>query len=254
MGIRRIAGVVILAMGLGLVMGPPGAGAADTAPPLVTTLQKVVDGVGDIVNGVTAGLFDNGRADITGASLEWAPGWVRMKVQLQTPTDPLKDPAWSDSNDIEWAFDTNNDGKPDYTVEFATDKGELYGAVFDASKPNDNSVCDADSASFSPQDGYTLVIDPKCIGNPKSVYWAVTTFSPARMAAAERRRYGLHVPCLLRQSGACVGRGVLVRQAGRISTSAGSGGGGPGAAGHRPARSDLDGRAELLRAGRRAEA
>jgi len=175
-GIRRIAGVVILAVGLGLVMGPPGAGAADTAPPLVTTLQKVVDGVGDIVNGVTAGLFDNGRADITGASLEWAPGWVRMKVQLQTPTDPLKDPAWSDSNDIEWAFDTNNDGKPDYTVEFATDKGELYGAVFDASKPNDNSVCDADSASFSPQDGYTLVIDPKCIGNPKSVYWAVSTF------------------------------------------------------------------------------
>jgi len=168
--------VVLLAMGLGLVMGPPGAGAADTAPPLVTTLQKVVDGVGDVVNGVTSGLFDNGRADITGASLEWAPGWIRMKVQLKTPTDPLKDPAWSDADDIEWAFDTNNDGKVDYTVEFATDKGELYGAVFDATKPNDNSICDADSASFSPQDGYTLVIDPKCIGNPKSLYWAVTTF------------------------------------------------------------------------------
>src|SRR5579884_765081 len=163
-------------MGLGLVMGPPGAGAADTAPPLVTTLQKVVDGVGDVVNGVTAGPFDNGRADITGASLEWAPGWIRMKTQLKTATDPLKDPAWSDADDIEWAFDTNNDGKVDYTVEFATDKGELYGAVFDATKPNDNSICDADSASFSPQDGYTLVIDPKCIGNPKSLYWAVTTF------------------------------------------------------------------------------
>jgi len=167
---------VILALGLGLVMGPPGAGAADTAPPLVTTLQKVVDGVGDIVNGVTGTLFDNGRADITNASLEWAPGWIRMKVALQTPTDPLKDASWSDSDDIEWDLDTNNDAKPDYTVEFATDKGELYGAVFDATKPDDNSVCDADSASFSPQDGYTLVIDPKCIGNPKSVYWAVMSF------------------------------------------------------------------------------
>jgi hypothetical protein len=163
-------------MGLGLVMGPPGAGAADTAPPLVTTVQKVVDGVGDIVNGVTSGLFDNGRADITGASVEWAPGWIRLKVQLKTPTDPLKDPAWTDSDDIEWDLDTNNDAKPDYTVEFATDKGELYGAVFDATKPDDNSVCDADSASFSPQDGYTLVIDPKCIGNPKSMYWAVMSF------------------------------------------------------------------------------
>jgi hypothetical protein len=171
-----MAGVVVLALGLGLVMGPPGAGAADTAPPLVTSLQKVVDGVGDIVNGVTGPLFDNGRADITGASLEWAPGWIRMKTQLKTATDPLKDPAWSDADDIEWAFDTNNDGKVDYTVEFATDKGQLYGAVFDATKPDTDSVCDADSASFTPEDGYTLVIDPKCIGNPTSLYWAVTTF------------------------------------------------------------------------------
>jgi len=171
-----MAGVVVLAMGLGLVMGPPGAGAADTAPPLVTTVQKVVDGVGDIVNGVTGGLFDNGRADITGASLEWAPGWIRMKVQLKTATDPLKDAAWSDSDDLEWDFDTNNDGKVDYTLEFATDKGELYGAVFDAGKPDSDSVCDADSASFSAQDGYTVVFDPKCIGSPKSLYWAVMSF------------------------------------------------------------------------------
>ncbi len=175
-GIRRLAGVVVMAMGLGLVMGPPGAGAADTAPPLVTTVQKVVDGVGDVVNGVTSGLFDNGRADITGASLEWAPGWIRMKVQLKNPTDPLKDAAWSDADDLEWDFDTNNDGKVDYTLEFATDKGELYGAVFDASKPNADSVCDADSASFSAQDGYTVVFDPKCIGSPKSLYWAVMSF------------------------------------------------------------------------------
>jgi len=187
---------VTLALGLGLVMGPPGAGAADTAPPLVTTVQKVVDGVGDIVNGVTGTLFDNGRADITGASVEWAPGWIRMKVQLKTPTDPLKDAAWSDSDDIEWDLDTNNDGKPDYTVEFATDKGELYGAVFDATKPDDNSVCDADSASFSPEDGYTLVIDPKCIGNPKSVYWAVMSFLSSNPKDANAQMVSDRVPDL----------------------------------------------------------
>jgi hypothetical protein len=168
----------MLAVGLGLAVGPSGAGAADTAP-LVTTLQTVVDGVGDVINTVTSGVFDNSRADITSASLEYAPGWIRMKAQLKTPTDPLKDPTWNDGNDLEWALDTNGDGQPDYTVEFATNKGELYGAVFDATKPNEKSVCDADSASFSPQDGYTLVIDPKCIGNPKSLGYAATMYFDA---------------------------------------------------------------------------
>jgi hypothetical protein len=177
--IRRISGVVMLAVGLGLAVGPSGAGAADTAPPLVTTVQTVADGVGDVINTVTSGVFDNSRADITSASLEYAPGWIRMKAQLKTPTDPLKDPAWNDGNDLEWALDTSGDGQPDYTVEFATSKGELYGAVFDATKPNDKSVCDADSASFTPEDGYTLVIDPKCIGNPKSLGYAATMYFDA---------------------------------------------------------------------------
>jgi hypothetical protein len=176
MRIRRISGVVLLAVGLGLAAGPMGAGAAESPPPLVTTLQTVVDSVGDVLNAITNSVFDNSRADITSASLEYAPGWIRMKAQLKTPTDPLKDPKWNDGNDLEWALDTNGDGLEDYTVEFATDKGELYGAVFDASKPDQKSACDADSASFSPQDGYTLVIDPKCIGNPKSLGYAATMY------------------------------------------------------------------------------
>ena len=168
---------MILVIGLGFTMGPHWAVAADTAPPLVTSLETVTDGVGDVLSPVATGGFDAGRADITQASVEWAPGWIRMKAQVKTATDPLKDQAWTDANDLEWAFDTNGDGKEDYTVEFATGKGELYGAVFDASKPDSNtSICDADSASYSPQDGYTLVIDPKCIGNPKSFGWAVTMF------------------------------------------------------------------------------
>jgi hypothetical protein len=169
---------VILAAGLGLAAGPTGAGAAgsDSVPPLVTSLKAVTDPVGDAFDMVTNALGGSDRADITGASVEWAPGWIRMKVQVKNPTDPLKDPAWSDKSDAEWALDTNGDGKEDYTVEFATSNGELYGAVFDATKPDDKSKCDADSASYSAQDGYTLVIDPACIGNPKSLGFAVAMF------------------------------------------------------------------------------
>lgn len=178
----------MLAIGLGLVLAPTGARAAEPLPPLVTTLEKVIDGAADVFVAApidpNAGQAepppptksDNPRADITEASLEYAPGWIRMKVQVKNPTDPLKDQAWSDKSDAEWALDTNKDGQPDFTVEFATDRGELYGAVFDVAKPDDKSLCEADSAGFSPQDGYTLVIDPKCIGNPKALGYSVAIF------------------------------------------------------------------------------
>lgn len=175
--IGRFAGVVALAVGLGFVAVPSGAGAEEGLPPLVTTLQTVLDTVGDVLNTVTSSLFDNPRADITGASVEYAPGWIRMKVQLKNTVDPLKDPAWSDRSDAEWIFDTNGDGKPDYTVEFSSDKGELYGAVFDAAQPSDaDSVCEADSASYSPTDGYTMVVDPACLKNPQQLGYAVAMY------------------------------------------------------------------------------
>jgi hypothetical protein len=171
-----MSGAVLLAIGLGLAAAPTGARAAEPLPPLVTALEAVTDGAADVLNTDTAAVFDNPRADITQASVEFAPGWIRMKVQVKNPTDPLKDPAWSDKSDAEWALDTNRDGKPDYSVEFRTEEGELFGAVFDMNKPEDKSLCDADSASFSPEDGYTLVIDPKCIGNPKSLGYSVAMF------------------------------------------------------------------------------
>jgi hypothetical protein len=178
----------MLAIGLGLTVAPTGARAADPLPPLVTTLERVTDGAADVLTAPPidpdAGQAEppppvkgeNPRADVTEASLEYAPGWIRMKVKVKQPTDPLKDPAWSDRSDAEWALDTNADGKPEYTVEFATADKELYGAVFDVSKPDDKSLCDADSASFTPEDGYVLVIDPKCIGNPKSLGYSVAIF------------------------------------------------------------------------------
>ena len=82
MRIRRMSGVGLLAIGFGLVVTPTWARAADPLPPLVTTLQTVADGATDVLNTDTAAAFDNPRADVTQASLEYAPGWLRMKVQV----------------------------------------------------------------------------------------------------------------------------------------------------------------------------
>lgn len=173
MRICRFMAVVVLAIGMGLLASPGGAGAADTIPPLVTTLEAVLDGVGDVVDSLTSTLLGGSGADVTHASVEYAPGWVRMKVALQNPIDPVRDPRWTDASFIEWSFDTNGDATADYTVEFSTEAGELYGAVFDATAPDNPSLCEADSARFSAQDGYILVVDPKCIGNPESIGYAV---------------------------------------------------------------------------------
>jgi LPXTG-motif cell wall-anchored protein len=168
--------VVVLAVGLGLTASPDNAGATEGLPPLVTTLQAVVDGVGDVINTLTSSLFDSPAADITQASVEYAPGWIRMKVQLQRAVNPLRDSAWSDQSYVEWALDTTGDGEADYTVEFSTEDGELYGAVFDARDPDAKSTCDADSASYSAEEGYTLVLDPACIGSPAKLGYAVAMF------------------------------------------------------------------------------
>ena len=176
MRVCRLAAVVVCAMGMALLVSPSGAGADDGLPPLVTTLQTVLDGVGDVLDTVTSNLLDEPGADVTEASVEYAPGWIRMKVRLKSPIDPVRGPRWSDHNYVEWSFDTNDDGNVDYTVEFATEDGELYGAVFDVKKPDDPSLCDADSASFSAADGYTLVIDPKCVGKPRTLGYAVAMF------------------------------------------------------------------------------
>src|SRR5437763_7565473 len=64
--IRRCSGIVILAAGLGLVAGAPGARAAgpDTAPPLVTNLKPVTDAVVAAVNTATSAVVAHRRADI----------------------------------------------------------------------------------------------------------------------------------------------------------------------------------------------
>jgi len=76
----------MLAIGLGLAIAPTGARAAEPLPPLITTLERVTDAAGDVLAGApvdpanpqaqppapTRG--ENPRADITEASLEYAPG------------------------------------------------------------------------------------------------------------------------------------------------------------------------------------
>jgi len=90
-------------------------------------------------------------------------------------TDPLKDPNWaSDSTYVSWALDTNGDSKPDYTVEYGVQDGQLYSSVFRAAAADDApELCDTEQTLVSPAGVYGVRIDPACIGRPSAVAWSV---------------------------------------------------------------------------------
>jgi hypothetical protein len=167
--LRQLAAVIVNALGLGVVTAPQRAGA--DLPPLATTIQTITDSLHDVVNTLTSSLFGSDRADITAASLEYGPGWIRMRMQPRNPTDPVRDPNWESAGTYAtWTLDTNGDAKADYSVQYGIQDGELYGnAVRPNAGPDGDRACEADSATFAPRDGYTMVFDPECLGRPAAI-------------------------------------------------------------------------------------
>ena len=161
-----VAGLLLVFVGLSSL--PAGA----DAPP--SNRGSMVDRLGDVID-LQAVPVTVPRADITGAAVEYGPGWIRLEVSVFNATDPAKDPNWqSDDTYAVWSLDTNADGKADYLVEYGiTSDGQLYGDVFrpDSGK-DDPTLCEATSVSHSGTAAggvYTMVIDPACIGRPNAI-------------------------------------------------------------------------------------
>lgn len=149
--------------------------AADAAPSHQVSVQDRLDDVVGLHNAAVT----LPAADITKATLEYGPGWIRAEVGTFNSTDPVRDPHWqSDNTFAVWTLDTNADGAADYLVEYGISAGkELYGDVLrpDAA-PGSPALCSADSVTYSSSvlgGDYTLRLDPACIGNPAAIAWTV---------------------------------------------------------------------------------
>jgi len=164
-----VTGLFLLCVGLSTL--PAG---ADSAP---SNRGSVTDRLADVVD-LHAVPVTVPRADITGASVEYAPGWIRLEMTVFNATDPVKDPHWASDNTFAvWTLDTNADGKPDYLVEYGNVDGQLYGDVFrPGDGADDPSLCEADSVTHSGSAAggvFTMEVDPFCLGRPSAIAYTV---------------------------------------------------------------------------------
>jgi hypothetical protein len=128
-----------------------------------------------VADGSKAPLNDP-RGDIVRAGAVYGPDGVTFAMQVQRPVDPRDDERWAaDSTYAQWEVDTNGDSIPDFEVQYYfVDEDNLGGNV---SKPGDSGepVCDSNRGTYS-ADGYKLIIDPTCLGNPASFSYRATLF------------------------------------------------------------------------------
>jgi hypothetical protein len=168
----------------------PGAATPTTSPDETTTTAgktpaagstpgsgEVTDPAGDTFVDGTSKRVTEARADIVAAGAAFGPGGVTFTVQVRQPDDPRTDPKWSsDATFITFDVDTTGDGKPDFEVQYGYDGTQFTGQV---THPGDDdsvpALCNATTAGYGAA-GYSVTIDPACLGNPTSLAFRVTTY------------------------------------------------------------------------------
>jgi hypothetical protein len=122
-----------------------------------------------------AGDTNSAAADIVSSSVTPGARGLELAVQVKDALDPLADPHWgSDSTFISWELDTTGDLGPDFVVEQFLHSGQLVGVVHRASDAEDaQPLCNLVATDFAREAGYRAVVDPACLGFPRSIAYRV---------------------------------------------------------------------------------
>lgn len=168
--VGRPAGADILAAGL-LALGLFATVPAAWAAPVTASDPK-----GDTVVDTVEDPIEAPRGDIVATAAEVRPDGIALSVKVAQPADPMTDPNWASFDSVvTWTLEVSGDGKRDYEVEYLIDEDTKgLSAALDGfgvgRRPADG--CDP-PASYSPDAGYTVVVDPKCIATPASFSYKV---------------------------------------------------------------------------------
>jgi hypothetical protein len=149
---------------------------ATAAPPVTRDGWLIVDDpAGDTIEDGSRNARTDGRADILKSAATNKAKGIVLTAQVAQRTDPTRDPNWaSASTYMTWELDTNNDGAPDYEVQYFLEDGKLVAGVSRAGQSGGDSACQAE-AGYK-QDSYAVGIDPACIGSPAAFSYRVTIY------------------------------------------------------------------------------
>jgi hypothetical protein len=144
-----------------------------TSPALAGELG---DRQGDTVSDDTKQPADVPQADIVKSWISTGAKGILLGVQVRKPTDPATDRAWVEGDSsAQWDLDVNGDSKPDYSAELYNDDGKITGEVSRADAGDDAPAkCLATKHSYAADEGYTVTVDPACIGSPTSIAYQAT--------------------------------------------------------------------------------
>jgi hypothetical protein len=148
---------------------------AKAAPPVSRDGWLILDDpAGDTIEDGSRNARTDGRADILKSAATNKAKGIVLTAQVAQRTDPTKDPNWaSPSTYMTWELDTNNDGAPDYEVQYFLEGGKLVAGVSRAGQ-SDDSACQAEAGYM--QESYAVGIDPDCIGAPAAFSYRVTLY------------------------------------------------------------------------------
>ena len=137
----------------------------------------ITDPVADVINRDSNDKLPSARTDIVSATVDSGAQGIVLSFRTQEQADPATDANWASPNTfVSWQIDSTGDGKVDDLIRYSADRatpGVISGDLTHWSGPGVPAKhCDA-KGTFSPDAGYTLTIDPACMGNPASVSYRV---------------------------------------------------------------------------------
>jgi hypothetical protein len=148
------------------------------APPAVAAgSASLTDPVGDVINRETNDKLQSLPTDILSSTVDSGAQGIVLTFKTQEVPDPATDPHWASPNTfVSWQVDSTGDGKVDNLIRFSLDRdtaGRLVGDLTHWAGPGQPAQhCDV-PATYNPTTGYTLTINPSCMGNPGAISYRV---------------------------------------------------------------------------------
>ena len=168
-----------MAAGLAMTVGAllTVAGFVAPAPAVAAGPASLTDPVADVINRETNDKLQSPATDIVSATVDSGAQGILLTFKTQEAPDPATDPHWASPNTfVSWQVDSTGDGKVDDLIRFSLDRdtaGRIAGDLTHWSGPGQPAKHCEVPATYDPTAGYTLTVQPSCMGNPAAISYRV---------------------------------------------------------------------------------